>query len=489
MNKKEPYLTGFSSHLYGKAKRSKQALIRDKINEVGSTTLSNLAMLFEPVLPQSKLVEWSPDKRKRIYDCPTTLWAWCSQILESNASCHKAVSHVQAWREQLGLATPSSQTKAYCHARTRLPKSFIKQANEHVLWALDRSILSQDLWHGLQLKAIDGSSMQLMDTKENQDSYPQPNQQKEGCGFPVMGVCGVVNLSHGGWERLSTSVHTQHDLSATYEVLDHFGENDLCLADRAYNSYEFMCLLKARGCESLMRLHQARKRSLDWKKGNKIGQNDRLYTWKKPPLQPQGSQLTEEEWQQLPSSVEVRITRFEYTQRDGKKAWMYLASSLLDPKRYPYEELCQCYHDRWLIEVKFRDIKTMLNMEFIRTKTPELSEKTILMLQLCYNMIYTLIQQARGSHLVEKHQLSFKHCVDQILSHSSNYKGHHHHRHKREELHEKLLLKLASETLMIRPGRHEPRAKKRRPKNHQLLTQPRHQFQEIQHRNNYRKTA
>ena len=60
--------------------------------------------------------------------------------------------------------------------------------------------------------------MQLMDTEENQLIHPQPNQQKKGYGFPVMGVCGVVNLSHGGWETLSTSAHTQHDLSDTYET-------------------------------------------------------------------------------------------------------------------------------------------------------------------------------------------------------------------------------------------------------------------------------
>jgi len=446
-------------------------------------------MVFENILPASKLNKWSQSERKRIYDSTTTLWAWCSQILESNASCHKAVSNVQSWREQLDLPAPSSQTKAYCESRKRLPKSFIKQANDHVLKKLDSSILSRDLWQGLQLKAIDGSSMQLMDTEENQLIYPQPNQQKKGCGFPVMGVCGVVNLSHGGWETLSTSAHTQHDLSATYGVLEHFGENDLCLADRAYNSYEFMCLLKARGSESLMRLHQSRKRSLDWKKGKKIGGNDRLYTWNKPQRQAPGSRLTKEEWELLPNSMEVRISRFKYKQRDGKTAWMYLASSLTDAERYPYEELCKRYYERWVIELKFRDIKTMLQMEFIRAKTPELSEKTILILQLCYNMIYSLIQEARRDHLVENYQTSFKHCVDQILSHSGNYKGHHSHRYKRGKLHEKLLLKLASETLIIRKGRHEPRAKKRRPKNHQLLTLPRSEFKEIQHRSTYKKSA
>jgi len=446
-------------------------------------------MLFEHVLPQSKLIEWSEHKRKRIYDFPTTLWAWCSQILEANASCHKAVSNVQAWREQLGLPAPSPQTKAYCEARKRLPESFLRKANDHVLEKLETSVLSRDLWYGLQLKAIDGSSMQLMDTEENQLLYPQPNQQKKGCGFPVMGVCGVVNLSHGGWETLSTSAHTQHDLSATYDVLKYFGERDLCLADRAYNSYEFMSLLKSQGTETLMRLHQARKRALDWKKGIRISANDRLYIWVKPHQQSPGSQLTAEEWELLPNTMEIRISRFKYKQRDGKVAWMYLASSLTDKVRYPYKDLCKCYYERWVIELKFRDVKTMLQMEFIRSKTPELSEKTILILQLCYNMIYSLIQRARQEHLIENNQLSFKRCLDQILSHSSNYKGHHHHRYKREDLHEKLRLRLASETLIIRQGRHAPRAKKRRPKNFQLLTQPRHQFKEIPHRNNYKKPA
>lgn len=161
-------MTGFSSRLFGSAKRSAQAIFQDKIQQFGTTTISGLSMVFEKILPASELSQYCSSKRKRIYDESTTLWAWCSQILESNASCHKAVSNVQTWRLQLELPAPSSQTKAYCEARKRLPKSFIEQANKHVLKKLDGSILSRDRWQGLQLKAIDGSSMQLMDTEANQ---------------------------------------------------------------------------------------------------------------------------------------------------------------------------------------------------------------------------------------------------------------------------------------------------------------------------------
>lgn len=446
-------------------------------------------MLFESVLPAKSLNKFENTKRKRIYDDQTTLWAWCSQILEGNASCHKAVSNVQAWREQLGLTAPSSETKAYCDARTRLSKPFLDRANEYVVRKLENRITSRDLWRGLELKAIDGSSMQLFDTPENQLLYPQPSEQKLGCGFPVVGVCGVVNLSHGGWEVMATSALTRHDLTASYDVLEHFGEKDLCLADRAYNSYEFTSLLKSQGCDSLMRLHQARKRSLDWKKGKKLDKNDRVYTWGKSIKKPPGSRLTTEEWALLPDTQEIRILRFKYQKRDGQIEWMYLTTTLLDNKAYPYDELCDLYHQRWTIEIKFRDVKTLLKMDMIRAKTPALAQKTILMIQLCYNMIQALIQASSKEHLVPPSRISFKGCVDQILSHSSHYKGHQNHPHKRQLLYQSLLYKISNTQLTLRPNRSEPRAKKRRPKGYKLLNKPRHEFEVSPHRSKHQKPA
>ena len=168
---------------------------------------------------------------------------------------------------------------------------------------------------------------------------------------------------------------------------------------------------------------------------------------------------------------------------------MYLTTSLLDADQYPYNEVCELYNERWIIELKFRDIKTMLKMDFIRAKTPALAEKTILIMQLAYNLIYSLILKSSHEHCISKHRISFKRCIDQVLSHRTNFKGHHLHPRKRESLREQLLLKIANETLIIRPGRHEPRARKRRPKKHQLLTLPRHIFKELHHRNNYKKPA
>ncbi len=47
----------------------------------------------------------------------------------------------------------------------------------------------------------------------------------------------------------------------------------------------------------------------------------------------------------------------------------------------------------------------------------------------------------------------------------------------------------SSKKLDLRPFRSEPRAQKKRPKSYQLLTDPRATFQEIPHRNAYKKCA
>ena len=41
--------------------------------------------------------------------------------------------------------------------------------------------------------------------------YPQSSTQKPGCGFPMMGIVGVLNLSHGGWEGFETCDQRAHD--------------------------------------------------------------------------------------------------------------------------------------------------------------------------------------------------------------------------------------------------------------------------------------
>ena len=73
--------------------------------------------------------------------------------------------------------------------------------------------------------------------------------------------------------------------------------------------------------------------------------------------------------------------------RDGKKVPIYLVTTLIDAGDYPTAEIALLYAERWRIEVNIRDIKTTMNFEMLRVKTPEMARKTIKIIQIAYNLV------------------------------------------------------------------------------------------------------
>ena len=445
--------------------------------------------MFSNVLPPEFLSEIDPTKRQRLYGHLPVFWAWIGQILETNASCTKAVSMVQAWCRALGLPVPSSDSSPYCQGRMRLHDGFLRQVDTRIRSVLEGRITSRDRWRGHPLKAIDGTTVTLMDTPDNQLAYPQPCRQKEGCGFPVMGIVGMVNLSHGGVEGFETCGFRKHDARVAPQLLKHVEEEDIILGDRAFCSFEFIVrIVTERKGHVVMRLHQARHRKLDWRRGKRVSPIERLVTWKRP-TRPPGSNLTQEEWDKLPEQITLRYIKIGYENRAGEKAALVVVTDLLDPKTHPAEEVADLYMKRWQIEVKFRDLKTTLKMEHFAVRTPEMAHKTLRMMIIAYNLLRSVMQEAAEQVDRQVSALSMKGVLDALNSSHESFRSVATRPLKRADLYVRLIKDCSGYLLDIRPFRREPRAMKRRPKSYQLLTAPRHIFQEIQHRSTYRKSA
>lgn len=486
---KQLNLTGFPRTLFATAKRRFQAVIQRARRSVLNRSLSGYALLFEEVLP-GEFMEWiDPTRRQRSFGHVPVFWAWLAQILEANASCQRALGLIQAWNQSCGLPVPASDTSSYCQARGRMELEFLEQISGRVGDMLGSRVTQPERWNGLVLKAIDGSSMQLMDTPENQRAYPQPSSQKPGCGFPVMGIHGVLNLSHGGWEGFVTCDARVHDARVAPCLLKHLEEGDLLLADRAYCSYELIARVLDRGGHVLMRLHQARHRKLDWRRGKRLSSFERLVTWSKPPKQPATSSLTPAEWEAMPEELNLRYIRMGTEDRQGAKRKMIVVTTLTDAKRYDGTELFCLYAQRWDIELKLRDIKTTLGMERLAVQSPEMARKTLWMMMIAYNLLRILMQQA--AFIADKpiRNMSFKASLDLVRSVHESFRplaG----RPRLRASHRQAILEIcATKTIDERPFRSEPRAVKRRPKSYAYLTSPRHLYEEIPHRENYRKCA
>ena len=486
---KQPVLTGFPHTVFATAKRRAQATIQSLRQQVIKQSLSGYCLLFERTLSGTFLENIDPTKRQRSYGHLPVFWAWLGQIFETNASCSKAVSMVQAWCRTLNLPAPTNDTSPYCQARKRLTDDFLAQVDAQVQSVLERHIAPEDRWRGHILKAIDGTKVTLDDTPKNQASYPQHSSQKEGCGFPIMGMVGMVNLTHGGVVGFETCGYHKHDARIAPRLLNTIDEGDILLGDRAFCSYEFIVRITTeRKAHVVMRLHQARARKLDWRKGKKISSIERLVTWEKPKNIPVGSALTREQWAKIPDEITLRYIKLGYENRAGEKAALVIVTDLLDPQQYPAEEVADLYMERWEIEVKFRDLKTTMKMEHFAVKSPEMAHKTLRMMIIAYNLLQRVMQEAAHEAGAKINHMSVKGVLDRITSSHESFRAYRNTPRKRRDYYQRFIQDCAGCVLNIRPLRREPRAIKRRPKNHQMLTAHRHVFREVQHRSTaYRK--
>jgi len=480
MKLKTPFLTGFSARLCGSAKRTLQASIGRKREKLLRNCLGSFARQFSELIPPDLLESLSKTQRRRMFSNPVIFWSWLSQILEQNDSCSAAVSRVQAWCLENGLPVPSSETTAYCKARVRLSQEFITAVHQHVIGKMERCVRCEDLYRGLTVKSVDGSSVQLMDTGANQLRYPQPSGQKEGCGFPVMKFVGVLNHAHGCWETHLTSPLSEKDFVTMRRLISHFGPDTLLLADRGFCSYEIIARLLANGCHSLMRLHQMREKGFTLRKGKRLSENERLVTWIKPASKPKTTELNDAEWEQLPATLAMRLIVFWYEDRDGAMKKMVLATTLLDNKTYDWIELGELYAIRWDIELRLRDVKTTLGMEALNVKTPAMARKSLAIALLGFNIVKATCRRSVRNHPEKWKLISFKGALDAIKSVQSLFTAAVLKSKKRfAQLTDQMLALVSTKRIEVRPGRWEPRMKKKRPKPYPFLDRPRQTYKDM----------
>jgi hypothetical protein len=142
-------------------------------------------------LATSTLTRW------RAPSSPHEPGVFLGPVLSADHSCRAAVARLIAHRVSRGQAPCSSETGAYCQARTRLPEEFFSNVARQTGRALEKRIDPQGLWKSCRVLASDGSSVARPDPLANQREYPQPDTQKPGLGFPLARLAAVFSLACG----------------------------------------------------------------------------------------------------------------------------------------------------------------------------------------------------------------------------------------------------------------------------------------------------
>lgn len=355
---------------------------------------NSIGLPFREVLPESVIVEAlaaeKVEYRDRLFNPIVTLWAFLSQVLDSDKSLQNAVSRIIAWLAETGVAIPSTDTGGYSKARIRLKEGLLNRLLSLTAQKLSDQAESQNLWCGRHVRICDGSSVLMSDTKANQAVYPQHANQAKGCGFPIAKIVVVFSLATGAVMDVLIAAFKTSEVVLARQLYHHLLPGDVLLADRALGSYVDLVLVQYQQADAVFRKHQSRKS--DFRRGKKLGIGDHIVTWHKPKSRPNG--MTPEEFVALPDQVQVREVHLLIRQQGFRSKEIILVTTLVDCKVYTKAKLAQLYKLRWEVEVDLRHVKTTLGMEMLRGKTPEMVRKEIYVHLMAYNLLRALMWEA-----------------------------------------------------------------------------------------------
>jgi putative transposase len=356
----------------------------------------------------------------------------------------------------------SAETSAYCTARNDLPEEVVHELMRDTGKQVEDESPPTWLWHGRKVRVVDGSTITMPDTPANQAAYPQMKAQKPGCGFPIARILVIFSLSVGTVLEAAIGKYKGKQtgenslLRRLYDALD---RGDIILADRCFSGWSDIVLPLMRGIDVVVRKHQLR--ATDFRTGKRLGKDDHLVFWTRPQ---QPKWMSAEQYAALPEELTLREVRIRVVQRGMRTRSLVVVTTLLDSEQYPPEEIALLYRRRWQAELHLRSLKTVLQMNHLRCKTPERVRNEYYMHMVGYNLIRGVMAAAAWQSSRSPWEISFKgtlQTLDQFLpmllaSTAASWC-------------EALLAAVATHIVGDRPDRFEPRRVKRRPKPYKLL--------------------
>ena len=262
--------------------------------------------------------------RERLWTPLQTVWTFLIQVLHPDWPCRAAVAEVLAEHAALGHPLhASADPSAYCQSRQRLPWSVFTRALRTAGETLEAQVDATYRWLGRRVWIVDGSSCSMPDTPDLQQAFGQPDGQKPGCGFPVAKIVAMFAWASGAVLDVAIGPYRSSELSLWRQLWDQLTAGDVVLGDRFYGAYADMAQLAARGCDGVFRLRGARARTMNFRRGQRLGKDDRLVRWQRSKRCPRT--LGPEAFALLPETVVVRILRF-HTQQPGFRSETVIAT-------------------------------------------------------------------------------------------------------------------------------------------------------------------
>lgn len=260
-------------------------------------------------------------------------------------------------------------------------------ATEHTLGAWYRNWLTV---------ALDGTTMEVADTDENEKEFGRPYAQRGMSATPRIRIVGLVETGTHVLFGAEIGGYSTSEKALARKVVEHLKPGMLCLADRLFPGYELWKQTLATGAELAWRIQQKVRLEVISSLADGSYLSRMYLKWDRD--RPVGE------------GIPVRVIEYEV---DGHPERFRLVTSILDPDRAPAHELAELYRERWEFETALDEFKTHLRgaRTALRSQRPNLVQQEVYGLLLAHFALRCVMHEAalRGGR--DPDRISFVHTV------------------------------------------------------------------------------
>lgn len=302
------------------------------------------------------------------------------------------------WLSAPGTRVRITGKSGISQARTRLGSTPLLELHNAVVKPVAVEGARGAWYRGWRLVTLDGSTMDLADTPENEAAFGRPGASRGRTAYPQIRFVSLVENGTHILFGTRLAAFAISEIALAREVIPHLQAGMLCLADRYFFGFELWQKAQNTGADLLWRVRKkvavrCLKRLPD---GSYLS---RIY----PSKRDCGHDT---------NGIDVRVIEYLLDGGDSKEIYR-LVTTILDPEVAPAKELAALYHQRWEIENSLDELKTHLRGSRIqlRSKTPDLVRQEFYGLMMTHFAIRGLMYEAAIKGDVDPDELSFVHAV------------------------------------------------------------------------------
>lgn len=269
----------------------------------------------------------------------------------------------------------SLNTAAYSKARGRLSQQVTRSLFEAS--RIEKAQTPYSLWHGYRVLIGDGTYLQMQDTPSIRKDYEVKHKGKGSEGYPQALLEAIIERGTGQVFDFKLANRHRSELALFYEMMDEVPAKSLLLLDDLYNCYEILAKAIRTGIEIVV----PAKRKRNYESVEVLGEGDEIIRIKTPKNRAKWLEKNE-------PAGDLLLRRIRCKSPEGTE--YFLHTTLLD-KQITKHEIQDLYLSRWDIEISIREVKTIMDVNILRSKTPEMALKELTVSLATYNLIRRII--------------------------------------------------------------------------------------------------